>query len=90
MPNRTSKRREINALGHVIQIGNQVANTANKKSNEIKTHRRGRASGLSRWYSLPRRSIMSESATATIPNRDTRLITITVPVCESIALYLTA
>jgi hypothetical protein len=89
-PNRPSKRREIKALGHVIHTGNQMTNTANKKSNEIKILRLGRASGFNRWYSLPRRRIMIESATAEIPNPTTRLITMIVPVCESISLYLIA
>jgi hypothetical protein len=87
-PNRPSKIREIRELGHVIQTGNQMTNTANRTSKEIKTQRLGRASGLSRWYSLPQRRMVIESTTAENPNPTKRLKTMIVPACERITLYL--
>ena len=42
-------------------------------SREISTQRLGRASGLSRWYSLPLRRIEMESQTAATPPRPDQL-----------------
>src|ERR1041384_7347982 len=67
-PNRPASRREIRALGHVIQTGNQMTNTASKMSEKISTHRLGRASGVRRWYTLPRRRITNDSITADSPS----------------------
>src|ERR1043165_5412401 len=71
-PNRPASRREIRALGHVIQTGNQMTNTASEMSEKISTHRLGRASGVRRWYDFPGRRITNDSITADSPSPSTR------------------
>jgi hypothetical protein len=47
-------------------------NTKKRASRKINTHRLGRASGLSRWYSFPLHRIETESQTAVVPNMTSR------------------
>ena len=59
-------------------------NTKKRVSRKNSTHRRGRAFGLNRWYSLPLDRIEIESQVTAIPNEIRRAKTMSVPVCESI------
>jgi hypothetical protein len=47
-------------------------NTKKRASRKINTHRLGRASGFSRWYSFPLHRIEMESQTAVVPNMTSR------------------
>jgi hypothetical protein len=61
-----------------------MMNMAKRVSRKINTHRLGRESGLSRWYSLPLHRIMMESQTATIPNTARGVSRMNVPFWENI------